>query len=149
MIVRMNVLRYLINQHDKKKEQKREKKEKEEKEDTHKFLSWKKWLSFFVIFVFRPFFASPQVGIAVVATDPNKRLPQCHIILSALDPGNILKQIVDVAINGLIASNRAATVFHDRETLAFEKCYIATMNKDGKSLCLVSINVDRLFIRVK
>ena len=53
----------------KKREKKRKKEEK--KEDTHKYLNWKKRLSFFVIFVFRPFLASPQVGIAVVATDRN------------------------------------------------------------------------------
>ena len=67
----------------KKREKKRKKKKRkkkrtpinisigEKKEDTHKYLNWKKRLSFFVIFVFRPFLASPQVGIAVVATDRN------------------------------------------------------------------------------
>ena len=90
---------------------------------------------------------TPQAGIAVVGTDPNKRLTRRHVTYSAVDPGNILKQIIDVAINDLIASDPNATVFLARETLACEKFYIAIMNSHSKCLCLVSIYVDRLFMR--
>ena len=90
---------------------------------------------------------TPQVGVAVVGTDSNKRFMRRHVTYSAVDPGNILKQIIDVAINDLIASDPTATVFLARETLACEKFYIAIMNSYSKCLCLVSIYVDRLFMR--
>ena len=88
-----------------------------------------------------------QASIAVVGIDPDKRHGQCHISHGVVDPRNILKEIVDVAISDLIAGDPTTPVFLIRETLAFKKFYIAIINSHGKSLCLVSINVDRLFMR--
>ena len=49
-------------------------------------------------------------GIAVTGVDPDKHLTQRRITHYAVDPGNILKEI--------IASVPTATVFFVRETLA-------------------------------
>ena len=56
----------------------------------------------------------------------------------------IPSQAVTQSVNDLITSDPTATIFLVRETLAFERFYIAIMNRHSKHLCLVSIDVDRL-----
>ena len=89
-----------------------------------------------------------KAGIAIAGgTDPDQRVTQRHVTHSAVDPGNIMWEIIDVAINDTITSDRAATVFLFCGTLAFYKFYIAIMNIHIKHLCLIDINIDRLFMR--
>ena len=84
--------------------------------------------------------------IAVAGTDPDKRFMQRNVTHNAVE-GNVLKAIIDVAINNLITSGPTATIFLNRESLAFKKFYIITKNRCSNSLCLISINIDRLFMR--
>ncbi|WBA79750.1 hypothetical protein [Endozoicomonas sp. GU-1] len=64
-----------------------------------------------------------QAAIAVGA-DPDKHLPQSHITNGSVDPGNVLKEIIDLAINDLAACNPTATVFIICEALTFEEFYV-------------------------
>ena len=62
-----------------------------------------------------------EINVIVICADPNKRLTQGNITNGSVDPGNILKEIIDVAINDLTTCNPTATVFLIREALAFEE----------------------------
>ena len=83
-----------------------------------------------------------HVGIVIVGTDPDKRLVQRHVTHGAVDPGNILKKIIDVAANDLSASNPTTTVFLVREALTFEEFYIVIINSHHNSSCLIDIHID-------
>ena len=67
----------------------------------------------------------PQVGIVTVGADPDKRLAQGH---GAVERGNILKEIVDVAINDLPACYRASAVFLIAQALAFIELNLVVVN---------------------
>lgn len=84
--------------------------------------------------------------IAVAGTDPDKRFMQRNVTHSAVE-GNVLKAIIDVAINNLITSGPTATVYLNRESLAFKRFYIATINRCSNPLCLISINIDSFFMK--
>ena len=69
-----------------------------------------------------------KVGVVIVGTDPDKRLAQRHVADGAVDPGNILKEIVDVAINDLPACYRASAVFLIAQALAFKELNLVVVN---------------------
>ena len=51
-----------------------------------------------------------EVGIVIIGTDPDKCFTQRHVAYGAVDPGNILKEIIDVAINDLIARYPSSSI---------------------------------------
>ena len=81
-----------------------------------------------------------EINVIVIGADPDKRLSQCNITNGSVDPGNILKEIIDVAINDLAACYTTATVFLIGKALGFEAFYVAIINSHSKFLCLVDIN---------
>ena len=85
-----------------------------------------------------------EINVVVIGANSDKRLSQCNITNGSVDPGNILKEIIDVAINDLAVSNPKTTVVFISETLAFEAFYVAIINSYSKSLCLVDINGERV-----
>ena len=85
-----------------------------------------------------------EINVIVIGADPDKRLTQSHITNGSVNPGDILKEIIDVAINDLTSGYPTTTVVFIREALAFEAFYVAISNSHSKSLCLVDINGERV-----
>ncbi len=69
-----------------------------------------------------------QVGIVIVGADPDKRLAPRHVAHGAVDPGNILKKIIDVTINDLPACYPSSTVFLVSQALAFKELNVVVVN---------------------
>ncbi len=51
------------------------------------------------------------------------------------------KEIIDVSINDLAASNAPPTVFHICEALTCEEFYVAISNSHSNSLCLIDMDI--------
>ena len=61
-----------------------------------------------------------RVGIDIIATDPDKCFAQRHVAHGTIDPENILKPIIDVAINNLPTCYPSSTVFLIAQAMAPE-----------------------------
>ena len=81
-----------------------------------------------------------QVSIVIIGTDPDKRFTQGHVTHGTVDPGNILKKIIDVAINDLPACYPSSAVFLVSQALAFKELHVVVRNRHSKSLCVVDMN---------
>ena len=55
--------------------------------------------------------------------------------------------MIDVAINNLPACYPSSAIFLIVQALVFKELNVVVVNGHSKSLCLVKINVDRLFMR--
>ena len=61
-----------------------------------------------------------EINIIDIGANSDKRLSQCNITNGSVNPGDILKEIIDVAIDDLAASNPTTTVVFISEALAIE-----------------------------
>ena len=77
-----------------------------------------------------------QIGIVIIGADPDKRFTQCHVAQGTVDPGNILKEIIDVTVNDLPAS----IIFLIAQALACKELNVVVHNRRSKSFCVVDMN---------
>ena len=76
-----------------------------------------------------------RVGIDIIATDPDKCFAQRHVAHGTIDPENILKPIIDVAINNLPTCYPSSTVFLIAQAMAFRELYVVVFN--GRCMILM------------
>ena len=67
---------------------------------------------------------------------------QRHVAHGVVDPGNILKEIIDVTINDLPACYRSSAVFFVGKALAFKVLHVVV---NGYCMILMLIKLNGLF----
>ena len=83
-----------------------------------------------------------QAGIVIIGTDPDKCFTQGHVAHGAVDAENILKEIIDVAVNDLSACYPIAAVYLVGQALAFKELHVVVVNGHCMILMLCSHKVE-------